>query len=153
VARLAKSYKPNADKNDLEETKIGQLRYPLADRTRGPMPAGGLFSTAHDLARFCQVVANGGELEGKRYLSEASVSEMTKRQTGEGIRESYGLGWATPGTSFGHGGAYATNMSIDRKTGLITIFLVQHAGFPGEGAQSRSAFEKAAHAEFGSQSR
>ena len=46
VRRLAKSYKANADKTGLEETTITQLRYPLTDRTRQPMPAGGLFSTA-----------------------------------------------------------------------------------------------------------
>src|SRR6266404_4907154 len=47
VARLAKGYKPNKEKTGLEETTIGQLKYPLSDRDRQPMPAGGLFSTAH----------------------------------------------------------------------------------------------------------
>ena len=47
VARIAKSYKPGAGNQGLEETKIDQLYYPLTDRTqRFPMPAGGLFSTA-----------------------------------------------------------------------------------------------------------
>ena len=46
LSRLAKSYKPAADKTGLEETTIGGLRYPLSDRTRYPFPAGGLFSTA-----------------------------------------------------------------------------------------------------------
>ena len=72
-ARLAKSYKPNADDTDLEEIPIAQLRYPLDDRARQPMPAGGLFSTARDLARFCRMVLNGGSFEGTRYLSEAAV--------------------------------------------------------------------------------
>src|SRR6516162_2460961 len=49
LKRLAKSYKPNADKSDLEETKITQLKYPLGDRARQPVPAGGLFSTAADV--------------------------------------------------------------------------------------------------------
>ncbi len=83
LQRLAKSYKPNKDKTDLEETPIGQLKYPLNDRTRQPMPAGGLFSTATDLAKFCQMILNSGELEGKRYLSEAAVKQMTSRQTGD----------------------------------------------------------------------
>jgi hypothetical protein len=34
----------------------------------------------------------------------------------------------------------------DPKRGLITIFLVQHAGFAGEGAKSLGAFQKAANA-------
>ena len=150
LARLAKSYKPGKDKTGLEEITISQLKYPLDDRSRRPMPAGGLFSTAADLARFCQMVMNDGVFQGKRYLSEAAVKEMTKRQTGEGINESYGLGWATGGGTFGHGGALATGMTVDPKRGLITVFLVQHAGFPGEGGKAQDVFRKAAMERFGS---
>jgi CubicO group peptidase (beta-lactamase class C family) len=149
LERLAKSYKPNAEKSDLEPITITQLKYPLNDRKRQPMPAGGLFSTAEDLGRFCRMILNGGVFEGKRYLSEAAVKEMTTRQTGENIKESYGLGWSTGGGSFGHGGAYATNMAIDTKRGLITVFLVQHAGFPAEGGKSQGVFRKAAEEQFG----
>jgi CubicO group peptidase (beta-lactamase class C family) len=149
VARLAKSYRPNEAKTDLVETTISQLKYPLTDRKRQPMPAGGLFSTAADLARFCQMVLNGGVFEGKRYLSEAAVKEMTSRQTPAAVKENYGLGWSTGGT-FGHGGAYSTNMTIDPQRGLITIFLVQHAGFPNDGGKSQGEFRKAAEQRFGS---
>jgi CubicO group peptidase (beta-lactamase class C family) len=148
LSRLAKSYRPNAEKNDLEEIAIGQLKYPLSDRHRQPMPAGGLFSTARDLSRFCQMVLNGGSLDGKRYLSEVAVKEMTRRQTPAALKESYGLGWSTGGGTFGHGGAYATNMSVDRERGLITIFLVQHAGSPDAGKWN-GAFIKAAQEAFG----
>jgi CubicO group peptidase (beta-lactamase class C family) len=146
LARLAKSYKPNADKTNLEETTVTQLKYPLDDRTRQPMPAGGLFSTARDLARFCRMILNGGTLDGKRYVSEAAIHEMTKKQTGDALPDGYGLGWGTGGGVFGHGGAYSTNMSIDTNHNLITIFLVQHAGFPLDGDQSYGAFQKAAEA-------
>jgi CubicO group peptidase (beta-lactamase class C family) len=78
VSRLARSYKPGKNKNGLEETIISQLKYPLNDRTRQPMPAGGLFSTARDLARFCQMILNEGVFEGKRYLSRAAVAELTR---------------------------------------------------------------------------
>ncbi len=149
LARLAKPYKPNADKTDLEETTISQLRYPLHDRTRQPMPGGGLFSTAADVAKFCQMVLNGGTFEGQRVLSEAAVKTMTSKQTGEVLKDGYGLGFSTGGGSFGHGGALATNMNIDTHRGLITVFLVQHAGFPGEGGQSHGAFKNAAEARFG----
>lgn len=144
LARLAKSYKPDAEKTGLEETTVTQLRYPLDDRSRQPVPAGGLFSTAGDVGRFCRMVLNGGVHEGKRYLSEASVSRMTSKQTGDAIKEGYGLGWATGGGTFGHGGAYATNMTIDPKRGRVMVFLVQHAGFPGDGDKSLTAFKKAA---------
>lgn len=146
VARLATAYKPNADKTNLEPTTVGQLTYPLTDRGRQPMPAGGLFSTAHDVARFCQMVLNGGTFEGRRYLSREAVAEMTRRQTDESIEQSYGLGWATGGGTFGHGGAFATNMTIDPGRGLITVFLVQHAGFPKDGKASQAAFRKAVEA-------
>ena len=148
--RLAKSYKPNADDTDLEEIPIGQLRYPLHERARQPVPAGGLFSTARDLARFCRMVLNGGSFEGTRYLSEAAVREMTRRQTGPGIAESYGLGWAVGDGWFGHGGAHATNMTIDVKRGLVRGYLVQHAGFRGDGGKGIAVFEKTAEAYFGS---
>jgi CubicO group peptidase (beta-lactamase class C family) len=149
LARLAKSYRPNPEKTGLVETTITQLNYPLDDQNREPMPAGGLFSTAADLGRFCRMILNGGVLDGRRYLSEAAVQEMTRRQTGATLKQSYGLGWATGGGTIGHGGAYATNMTIDSKRGLITIFLVQHAGFPGEGGKSQGAFRQAALDQFG----
>jgi CubicO group peptidase (beta-lactamase class C family) len=150
LTRLAKSYRPNANQTDLEETMVTQLHYPLDDRTRQPMPAGGLFSTAGDLARFCQMILNNGTYRGKRYLSEDAVKQMTSKQTGDTLPDGYGLGWSTGGGNFGHGGAYSTNMNIDTNRGLITIWLVQHAGFPGNGAQSAGAFRKAAEEQFGS---
>jgi CubicO group peptidase (beta-lactamase class C family) len=131
LARLAKAYKPTADKTALEETKITQLAYPLTDRRRQPMPAGGLFSSARDMMRFCQMILGRGLLDGNRNLSESSVRQMTTKQTGDAVKQSYGLGWSTEGKTFGHGGAYATQMAIDPARGLIVVFLVQHAGFPG----------------------
>ncbi len=149
LRRLAKSYKPNREGNGLEPTTITQLKYPLDDPKRQPMPAGGLFSTAGDLARFCQMILNRGVFQGKRLLSEKAVAELTRKQTPNQLKDGYGLGWATSGGSFGHGGAYATNMTIDRDRGLIYVFMVQHAGFPGNGGQSFEAFKKAAEKEFG----
>ncbi|MDB6034965.1 MAG: estB 2 [Verrucomicrobiales bacterium] len=159
LKRLAKSYKPNAAKDGLEETTIDQLTYPLTDRKRGPSPAGGYFSTALDVSIFCRMILNGGVYGGKRYVSEAAVRQMTSTQTGTLLdkdkRENgYGLGWSTsrkaseqaviPG-SCGHGGAYATHMGIDPKRGLVTVFMVQHAGYPGtNGAKIQPAFLKAA---------
>jgi len=148
VRRLAKSYKPNAAKNGLEETTITQLRYPLTDRTRQPMPAGGLFSTAVDVARFCEMMLNRGELDGRRYLSEAAVTQMTTRQTPDTVKEKYGLGLSIGDGEFGHGGAYATNMTIDTQHGLVFVWMVQHAGFPGDGEKSRDAFMQTAKTAF-----
>jgi CubicO group peptidase (beta-lactamase class C family) len=150
VTRLAKAYKPTADKMNLEETTISQLIYPLTRRdNRYPMPAGGLFSTATDVATFCRMLLNGGELNGKRYISAAAIKTMSSKQTGDAVKDGYGIGWSTGGTTYGHGGALSTNMTIDTQRGLITVFLVQHAGFPNDGNKSQGAFVKAAQDAFG----
>ncbi len=148
LKRLAKPYRPGKDKSGLVETTISQLKYPLSDRKRQPMPAGGLFATATDCAAFCQMLLNNGTHQGKRILSEAAVKELAKRQTAPEIKTSYGLGFSTGGGNFGHGGALATNMNIDTKRGLVTVWLVQHAGYPGDGARSQGVFRSAAEQQF-----
>lgn len=153
IARLAKSYRPNATKDGLVEFPFGQLQYPLNDRSkRFPMPAGGLFSTAHDTALFCQMLLNGGELNGKRYLSEAAFRELTTRQTPESIKNSYGLGLAVGPDWFGHGGAHATNMEIRPSKGIVMIWMVQHGGFPGDGKNAQGVFKNWAMQQFGKES-
>ncbi len=149
VKRLAKSYRPNQGKTGLDEQPLSQLQLPLWDRAkRFPMPAGGLFSTAGDTAKFCQMLLSGGALNGKRLLSEEAVRQMTGKQTGPEVNESYGLGLSVGPDWFGHGGAHSTNMQIDRKRGLIFIWMVQHAGFPGNGGQSQDVFRQAALEKF-----
>ena len=145
VTRVAKAYSPAENKQGLREIKISQLTYPLNDRRRGPMPAGGLFSTAADMGIFCQMILNNGEFRGKRYLSEKAIKELATRQTGEGIKDSYGLGWAVGDGWLGHGGALATNMTVNYKQGLATVWLIQHAGFPQDGDKAHGAFMQAAN--------
>ena len=86
---------------------------------------------------------NRGLVGDKRLLSGAAVGEMTKKQTGDLVKESYGFGLAVGPTNFGHGGAYATNMNVDSKRGLITVFMVQHNGFPGKAGEMFGALGKA----------
>lgn len=152
LSRLAKPYKPNADKTNLEETTIGQLTYPLNESKRQPMPAGGLFSTANDVSNFCRMVLAGGTFEGKKILSEEAVKAMTSHQTGD-LPTSYGVGWATPKTAggpFGHGGALSTNMQVDPQKGLVLVYLVQHAGYAGtDGGKILPTFQKTAADAFG----
>jgi CubicO group peptidase (beta-lactamase class C family) len=104
------------------------------------MPAGGLFSTASDVARFCRVIFNGGVLDGRRYLTEAAIKQMTSKQTPDAVTKKYGFGWGTDDGESGHGGAYGTNMLIDTRRGFVFIWMVQHASFPGDGAKSWDAF-------------
>jgi len=147
LQRLAKAYKPNAAKTGLEETPIGQLKYPLDGPGREPMPAGGLFSTATDLSRFYRMLLNRGQFERRRLLSERVVAQMTSKQTGD-LPTPYGFGFSTGGGRIGHGGAYNTHSSIDVEHGLITVFLVQHAGWVAEGKQILPAFQRAATERF-----
>jgi len=145
MTRLAKSYKPNAAKDGLEVVGIWALQTPYTDKAkRFPMPGGGLFSTAQDLGKFCRMILNGGTLDGKKYITPESIAEMGKRQTPETLKDSYGLGWSSSKDSFGHGGAFATNMTIDTKRGLAYIYLVQHNGFPGDGGKANDVYKNAA---------
>jgi CubicO group peptidase (beta-lactamase class C family)/glyoxylase-like metal-dependent hydrolase (beta-lactamase superfamily II) len=165
LPRLAKTYKRTA-KGDLEETAIGFLHgKPATSRDRFPAPNGGLFSTATDYARFCQMVLRGGELDGKRYLKADSVKLMTTIQTAglkTGFTEGngWGLGWCVvrepqgitamlaPGT-FGHGGAYGTQAWIDPVAKRIYILMVQRANFPNSDASEvRRGFQEAASEAF-----
>jgi len=133
LRRLVKIYRTKEDKTGLEEAKLALLSYPFSNPMRKPMPAGGLFSTAGDVVKLCQMVLNGGVYEGRRYLSETSVKQMTSKQTGDLVENYYGFGWDASNGKFGHGGAYKTNMTIDPKLGLITVFLIQHTNdWPNE---------------------
>ena len=56
---------------------------------------------------------------------------------------------ARNGTSFGHGGAFATDMMVETKQGLVLVYLVQSGGFIGDGGKAKGAFQRAAIKEFG----
>ncbi len=143
LQRLAKSYRAGPEGKGLVEIPVEQLTYPLTNRSRGVSPAGGLFSTAADMARFGQMIHQGGSFEGRRYLSEAAVRELTSTQTsailGNDEPGGYGLGFSTskrsaegtgpavPGRC-GHGGAYATDLAIDPDRKIVTVFMIQYAG-------------------------
>ena len=52
---------------------------------------------AHDLGNFCRMLLRGGELDGKRYLSEKAIRAMSAIQTGDvpvSPQEAYGVGWS-----------------------------------------------------------
>src|SRR5436190_643798 len=77
VARLAGAYGPNKEKNGYARGGISFLTKPYSDRThRFPEAGGGLFSTTHDILRYGLMLANDGELDGKRYLSHNVMEKM-----------------------------------------------------------------------------
>jgi CubicO group peptidase (beta-lactamase class C family) len=129
TGRIATTYRLSKQYSLLEATRIDQLTYPLSDRQhRYPMPAGGLFSTAADMEKFCRMILNGGVLDGKRYLSERALHQMTSTQNGGQGGTNYGFGWAVSDGTFGHGGAYKNAIDIDPAAGRILVFMVQQNG-------------------------
>jgi CubicO group peptidase (beta-lactamase class C family) len=129
--------------------------------SRHPIPAGGLYSTGADVARFYRMMLNGGILDGKRILSEESVRTMTKTQTGDlkcGFTPgmTYGLGFAVVGKpegvtamlspgSFGHGGAFGTQSWADPMKGVFVILLIQRTGLTnGDASDMRRELQRLA---------
>ena len=105
----------------------------------------GLVGTATDYLRFAQMMVNGGELDGKRYLSRKTVEYMLSQQTvgmggttvattgpgygfgiGFGVRQDEGMGW-TPGSRGDAmwAGAWGTSFWIDPKEKLVGILMAQ----------------------------
>ena len=125
IARLAGAYGPNKAKDGYARGGVGFLTKPFSDRVhRYPEAAGGLFSTTHDIFRYGLLLANDGELDGKRYLSHAAISELQKEQTGA-TKVNYSLGYHLRNGMFGHDGAYGTDLSVNPATGMVAIFMVQ----------------------------
>jgi len=156
--RLAVLYKPGAEKGTIEATThwISQL-----GPERTPNPSGGLFSTAADMARFYQMILDGGRWDGKQIVSEPSVRQMTTCQTGDlttGFTDGncWGLGWCvvrkpqgvtamlSPGT-FGHGGAFGTQGWVDPQRCMIFVLMIQRTGFGNSDASDlRGDFQRLA---------
>ncbi len=93
----------------------------------------GLFSTVHDLAKFCQLLLNGGIYDGKRILKRSTIEYFTKKVS---IPDSTrALGWDTPsmeGSSagkfvspkaFGHTGFTGTSIWIDPEKDIFVVLL------------------------------
>jgi CubicO group peptidase (beta-lactamase class C family) len=161
LPRLARSYR-RTDKGELTPADVFIL-YGKSPTSRDRFPAanGGLFSTAPDYARLCQMILSDGVLGGNRYLSSKSIQLMSTIQTGDlktGFTpgNGWGLGWCvirepqgvtamlSPGT-FGHGGAYGTQAWIDPAKKRAYILMVQRANFPNaDASEVRRAFQTAA---------
>jgi CubicO group peptidase (beta-lactamase class C family) len=168
AARLVVGYKKNQATGEPEAVHL-----PASFGVRGhpPLGNGGLYSTGPDYARFCQMLLNGGKLNGKRYLSPEALKLMMTVQTGDlpaGFLQSaeygnrgtnYGWGIGTcilraphpgvaamlsPGT-FGHGGAWGTQAWIDPVRGAAYVLMVQRPNVGNADATDvRRAFQQAA---------
>ncbi|MES2716002.1 MAG: serine hydrolase domain-containing protein [Pseudomonadota bacterium] len=107
---------------------------------------GGLVSTAPDYARFLLMLRNGGQLDGRRYLSPRTVDYMTSNHLGAQVQRTplylpgpgygFGLGFAVrtqageagsigAAGEYNWGGAGGTAMWVDPASDLITVFMMQ----------------------------
>jgi uncharacterized protein YbbC (DUF1343 family)/CubicO group peptidase (beta-lactamase class C family) len=117
---------------DASPENLGRVHDPTAQALGGVAGHAGLFSTAGDLARFCQMLLNGGELDGARILKPETVAQLTAKQS-PFIGEARALGWdldsaysvrgALPPGSFGHTGFTGTSLWIDPLTETFVILL------------------------------
>ena len=168
-ARQVTAYSKNSTSGSLEAVPP---RPEFGPRDRPPQGNGGLYSTAEDYAKFCQMLLGRGTFRGVRYLSEASVNLMATPQTPvtlptgffqgdsfgrRGLNYGWGLGTCvletphdgvaamlSPGT-FGHGGAWGTQAWVDPVQGVAYVLMVQRSNFPNSDASEvRRAFQQAA---------
>ena len=109
---------------------------------------GGLVSTTMDYARFCQMLLNGGTLDGTRLIGRKTLELMASNHLGSGVKidsplmpagHGFGLGFAVrthqgmapfPGTvgQFFWSGMAGTFFWIDPKEDLFAVFMSQGPG-------------------------
>ena len=110
----------------------GEVHDENAFRLGGVAPHAGLFSTAHDLARFARMYLNGGTLDGARVLDSATIDLFTRAASPSFSTRA--LGWDTPdgrnsagslmsGRAFGHTGFTGTSIWIDPETDVFVLLL------------------------------
>lgn len=122
----------------------GDVHDPRAWALGGVAGHAGLFSTADDLARYCQMLLNEGQWNGASVMQPATVRLMrSPQQVSSGLRT---LGWdmRSPYSSnrgdlmssaaFGHGGFTGTAMWIDPQLDLFVIFLSNRVHPDGKGS-------------------
>ncbi|HTD53670.1 MAG TPA: serine hydrolase, partial [Thermoanaerobaculia bacterium] len=126
----------------------GEVHDPRAYALGGVAGHAGLFSTADDLAKFCEMILAGGRLGHVRVLSPLAVDAMT-HPSDYGDADLRGLGFdiATgysrtrgdlfPPGSFGHTGFTGTSIWIDPASETFVILLSNRVHPDGKGDVSR----------------
>lgn len=145
VDRLTSVYSPASDGSGL--TEIDDHDDSPFHRDRDvPSGGGGLVSTAQDYIKFCQMLMNGGELDGVRVLNADTVAKGSSNLMDPGIDTSatfaganngFGaavqvLGAASPAGegkgTFGWDGAAGTTMWIDPVNKVCAVGMIQNMG-------------------------
>jgi CubicO group peptidase (beta-lactamase class C family) len=144
LPELAVVYR-NTPAGGLEASDMSSWSQP-ADASRWPSGGGGLVSTAGDYLRFAQMLANGGSLDGRQYLSPVTVGLMTSNQVppdamqkfwgADSVGLGYGLGVGVvvdaasspqadlPG-DFSWGGILDTHWLVSPASGLVAVLMTQ----------------------------
>jgi CubicO group peptidase (beta-lactamase class C family) len=138
VSRLASVYRlrdGNLRELPVEPIEEGPVVFSASYHYQGPRTyfsgGAGLVSTVDDYYRFCQMLLNGGELDGARLLEPETVREMTTNQIGElsvgDGKFGFGFSIETKDTvgAFGWGGFFFTSFWIDPESEAIGIFMAQ----------------------------
>jgi len=123
----------------------GVVHDPTARFMGGVAGHAGIFTTAHDVARFARMMLNGGELGGVRVFKSETVALMTSVQTPTNIIPRRGLGWDIdsgysrprgkifPLGSYGHTGFTGTALWIDPFSKTFWILLSNRVHPDGKG--------------------
>ena len=123
----------------------GEVHDPTSYRMNGVAGHAGLFSTANDLAIYCQMILNHGTYGGVRILAPLTVAEMTRPRVVSSSGATRGLGWDMNTTystnrgdlfplgSFGHTGFTGTSMWIDPASDMFVVFLSNRVHPDGKG--------------------
>lgn len=134
------------DDKDGEKILRGQVHDPTAFRMGGVAGHAGLFSTADDIARYAQMILNGGMLDGNRILSQQTVALMTRPNIVSDDGMTRGLGWDIntgfssnrgelfPLGSFGHTGFTGTSIWIDPVSDTFVVFMSNSVHPYGKGS-------------------
>ncbi len=117
-----------------EQVLCGTVHDPLAQLMGGVSGNAGLFSTASDIARLCQMLLDEGKFHKKTILSQNAVTLMTTPQLlgrgfGFDIDSSYAWikGDHASDATFCHSGYTGTSVVCDPKTGRFVIILTNRA--------------------------
>jgi CubicO group peptidase (beta-lactamase class C family) len=88
----------------------------------------GMVSTAADYLRFCQMLANGGELDGVRILGPRTVAYMASDHViGNGIAR----GTFLPGPGYGFGLGFGVRMAVGQSEWMGTPGEFYWGGYAG----------------------
>jgi CubicO group peptidase (beta-lactamase class C family) len=143
ATRLTKVYAPKEGQSLVAAPAAGTMDSQGA-YVEGPRKSfsggAGLLSTTRDYYLFLQMLANGGELNGKRILSRHTVALMTSNHLSDEVTfrpgEGFGLGFSVledvgvrgnPGSTgeFGWGGAYGSTYWVDPAEDLVVVYFTQ----------------------------